>query len=65
MLRLPQFYTILRMLLLREPTPQRRLLLLARILDLLEQDYQAAHPDEKPILDAGFEKVLDDLLIPK
>lgn len=31
----------------------------------IPSNYQAVHPDEEPILDAGFEKVLDDLLIPK
>ena len=31
----------------------------------IPSNYQAVHPNEEPILDAGFEKVLDDLLIPK
>ena len=43
----------------------RRLLLLARILDLLEQDYRQCYPDEAPILPDGYEQALRDLLIPK
>lgn len=65
LLRLPQFYTILRMLLHREPTPQRRLLLLARILDRLEQDYTDAYPNDEPIFDGSLEQLVRDLLIPK
>ena len=53
------------MLLHREPTPQRRLLLLARILDLLECDYTDAYPNEKSIFDNSLEQLVRDLLIPQ
>ena len=53
------------MLLRREPTPQRRLLLLAQILDLLEHDYNDAYPDEKPPFDGTLDQFVRDLLIPK
>jgi hypothetical protein len=53
------------MLLFREFTPQRRLLLLARILDLLEQDYHHCHPDEEPPFMSGYEEIIRNLLIPK
>ena len=53
------------MLLHREPTPQRRLLLLAQILDLLERDYTDAYPTEEPIFDGTLEQLVRDLLIPK
>jgi hypothetical protein len=53
------------MLLLREQTPMRRLLLLAKLLDLLEQDYRQCHPDEKPLFPDGLEKTIRNLLIPK
>jgi hypothetical protein len=65
LLRLPQFYTILRMLLSRELTPQRKLLLLARILDLLERDFHDSHPNEKPPIEGGYEAFVRKVLIPQ
>jgi hypothetical protein len=43
----------------------RKLLLLARILDLLERDYRQCYPDEAPVLPDGFEQALRDLIFPK
>ena len=53
------------MLLLREPTPQRRLLLLGRILDLIERDYHECYPHEEPPIPDGYEQALRDLLFPE
>ena len=51
------------MLLSKELTPQRKLLLLAKILDLLDKDYLQCHPDEPPLMDGGLEATLRKLLI--
>jgi len=53
------------MLLSRELTPQRKLLLLARVLDLLEQDYHDSYPNEKPPIEGGYEAFVRKLLIPQ
>ena len=53
------------MLLSRELTPQRKLLLLARILDLLEQDFHDSHPNEKPPIEGGYEAFVRKVLIPQ
>jgi hypothetical protein len=50
---------------LRKQTRWERLLLLCQVLDQLERDYRTIYPDEKPIIDSGFEETLRDLVIPK
>ena len=50
------------MLLSRESSPQCRLLLLAKILDLLERDYREAYPDEAPVIDGGYEQFVRKMI---
>ena len=47
------------------PRPQRRLLFLAQILDLLERDYHDVYPDEQTPFDGNLEQLVRNLLIPK
>ena len=51
------------MLLKRELTAERKLLLVVRVLDLLEKDYQDDYPDEPPIIDGGYEKLMKKKLL--
>ena len=50
---------------LRKQTRWERLLLLCQVLDQLESDYRSIYPDEKPIVEGGFEETLRDLVILK
>jgi len=37
-------------------------MLLAKVIDLLEQDYRQIYPDDKPLIEGGFENILKELM---
>jgi hypothetical protein len=51
-----------RFLLQRRRTRRERLLLIVRLLDLLERDYLAVYPDEKPITFSSDLPVISNFL---
>jgi hypothetical protein len=51
------------MLLKRELTAERKLLLVTRVLDLLEKDYLDDYPEEPPIINGGYEKLMKKKLL--
>ena len=62
---IPQFYNVLRFALLQQKTRGQKLLLLAKVADLLEQDRHAYYPDEPPVIVGTFEEALLDLITQK
>ena len=62
-LRLPQFYNVLRFALLSRHTRWEKLKLAMQLLDQLEQDYHDIYPEEPPILEEGFEETLRQMVM--
>lgn len=51
------------MLLQREQTKERKLLLVMKLLDMLEQDYCDDYPGEKLVIEGGFEETMREKLM--